>query len=371
MPEVSLLTKLTETEQWWAARYEFLKEQGYMLRPRFRPGWKASFSGVLEAPEREDGQFHRNGRIMDALRISDSYMVALKRVKNPVTEGRRSISTEERISALFSNDEHGSDPRNHCVRLLQILHIPGIDDETILVLPWMRNPKNPEFRTIGEVLQFVKEIFEGVQYMHQNNVAHRDCSFNNMVMDANEMYPNGYHPCDPSRTYDWKGRARYFSRTQCPPRYYLIDFGFSEIYEPSKPRPLTYAIRSGGTEPPETQKPCDPFATDVFLLGTMVRLHILDGRPRFHDYGMLGFEFLRQLVNDMTQDDPSKRPSMDEVMLRFSSIVRSLSWYKLRSRAVKREETLFLRPFRGLSHLFWTCEMIIKRRTSIPISSSQ
>ena len=34
----------------------------------------------------------------------------------------------------------------------------------------------------------------------------------------------------------------------------------------------------------------------------------------------LGFEFLRPLVDDMTQADPSKRPTMDEVVERFNQV---------------------------------------------------
>ncbi|KIK54388.1 hypothetical protein GYMLUDRAFT_904107 [Collybiopsis luxurians FD-317 M1] len=232
MPEVPLITTLGESERWWAERYEFLKGQGYMLRPRYRPGWKAKFSGLLEADKFEDGQALAFARIIDALRVSDSSMVAIKRVRDPLVEGRRTISTKERIATSFSNDDHKSNPRNHCIPVLQVLHIPGIDDETLLVMPWMREPNDPNFRTIGEGLQFVREIFEGLQYMHENNVAHRDCSLNNMVMDAKAMYPDGFHPCKPSESYDWKKRARYFSRTRCPPRCYLIDFGFSEVYGP-------------------------------------------------------------------------------------------------------------------------------------------
>ncbi|KIK54375.1 hypothetical protein GYMLUDRAFT_48743 [Collybiopsis luxurians FD-317 M1] len=368
MGDVANLTALDDAESWWAAHYEFLKAEGYMLRPRYRPGWKAPFTNVLEATKFEEGQRSEHGRIIDALRMSDSLMVAIKRVTHPLMDSKRTVSQDERIATLFSSDEHVSNSQNHCIRVLQVLHIPGIGDETLLVMPWMRKPKDPDFRTIGEGLQFVKEIFEGIQYMHHHNVAHRDCSLNNMAMDAREMYPYGYHPCEPSRSYDWKKRARHFSRTRCPPRYYLIDFGYSEIYESSKPRPLTYALRSGGTEPPDISKPCDPFATDVFFIGTMVRIHLLDGDPEYWEYGIHGFEFLRPLVNDMIQDDPSKRPNIDEVVSRFSNLVHSLSWYKLRSRAVITNEDPFLKPFRALYHLIWTFGMILTRRPAIPCS---
>jgi hypothetical protein len=34
---------LLPAEEWWVDRHEFLKEQGYLLRPRYRPGWKPSY----------------------------------------------------------------------------------------------------------------------------------------------------------------------------------------------------------------------------------------------------------------------------------------------------------------------------------------
>ncbi|KAJ4499790.1 hypothetical protein C8R41DRAFT_608063 [Lentinula lateritia] len=172
-------------------------------------------------------------------------------------------------------------------------------------MPWLRDVMDPRFRTIGEAIQFFKEMIEGLQYMHENNVAHRDCARNNMGMDANSMY---------------------------------------------------------------THIPCDPFATDVYILGTMIRTSLLDGeqgdmyisRPGVH-----GFEFLRPLVNDMITDDPSNRPTMNEVASRFSSIVGKLRWWKLRSRAVQKDEFLTT-PFRALYHLFWTASMMLLLKPAIP-----
>ncbi|KAF9077760.1 hypothetical protein BDP27DRAFT_1441790 [Rhodocollybia butyracea] len=265
---------LDKFEEWWADRYEFLKEKGYILRPRYRPGWKPSY----------------------------------KRLQNPFTFEDGHYLTEEDICALFSTGEHASQLSNHSISLLEVLCVPGFEDERLLVMPWMREPENPPFRTVGEGIQFIKEILEGIQYMHQNNVAHKDCSINNMVMDAKKMYPDGHHPSRPSRTYDYKKRVRHFSRTLVPPRYYLIDFGFSRKYDSSQERSSEYAILSGGTEPPEckAEAPCDPFATDVFLVGNMIRRRFLDGDPKFEHSGIHGFEVLRPLVNDMIQDDPEK-----------------------------------------------------------------
>ncbi|KAI9461050.1 hypothetical protein F5148DRAFT_1215914 [Russula earlei] len=40
------LGEIGETEKWWIDRQETLERSGYMLRPRFRPGWKPSWVGT-------------------------------------------------------------------------------------------------------------------------------------------------------------------------------------------------------------------------------------------------------------------------------------------------------------------------------------
>ena len=51
-------------EAWWVERQELLEQAGYMLRPRFRPGWKPSWAGTRKYHGRfEDGKH---------LRVSDT-----------------------------------------------------------------------------------------------------------------------------------------------------------------------------------------------------------------------------------------------------------------------------------------------------------
>lgn len=40
------LAELSPEESWWKDRQEWLAQRGYMLRPRFRPGWKPSWLGT-------------------------------------------------------------------------------------------------------------------------------------------------------------------------------------------------------------------------------------------------------------------------------------------------------------------------------------
>ncbi|KAE9405942.1 hypothetical protein BT96DRAFT_811501 [Gymnopus androsaceus JB14] len=360
------------SEEWWAGHFVFLKERGYMMRPRYRPDWKPSYT--LDYSDRyldfEDGQKSVHPYVMDAVRLSDSRVVAMKHVSRLPIVKIYLLAVKPLVATLFSNDEHNSNEHNHCIRILEVLPVPGNDEEKILIMPWMRKVEDPKFRTIGEVLQFFKEMIEGIHYMHRNNVAHRDCSINNMAVDAGLMYPNGYHPIATKKNYNWHGKARHNSRTRYPPKYYLIDFEYSQIYEPAQPRPLEEALKSGGYDAPEglAGTPCDPFATDVFILGNMMKTSFIrceflgDREPNIPHPKIYGLDFLRPLVNDMVADDPSKRPTMDEVVPRFHDAIKRLPWWKLRSRAVSEDEFVVFKPYRALDHLLWTAAMIILRK---------
>ncbi|KAJ3720082.1 hypothetical protein C8R42DRAFT_722740 [Lentinula raphanica] len=359
MDEVAArFTQIVDRLSWWTLRSRAIKNSKISLFKPFRADTKA----VWERSRAEDGQELIHGNVMDALRMSDNLVVALKRVK----------ATEARIATLFSDDAHRDDPRNHCVRILEVLPVPEADDMKILVMTWMRPIINPRFRTIGEGIQFFREMIEvGLQYMHENNVAHRDCSINNMAMDANSMYTRPFHPIKPKKRYDWSGRALHHSRTCRPPRYFLIDFGQSRMYDPFQTgRPLEYALSSsGGYASPEGVEgyPSDPFATDVYLLGNLIRITFLDGDPdSLNEPGVSGFEFLRPLVIDMTAEDSSKRPTMKEVSARFTEIVGQLSWWTLRSRAIKNSEDSLSKPFRAINHIFWTASMLVLLKPAIP-----
>ncbi|KAF9073651.1 hypothetical protein BDP27DRAFT_1417117 [Rhodocollybia butyracea] len=364
---------LYKSETWWAQHFEWLKQHGYLLRPRYRPGWQPSWrAGKDPYWKYEDGHSttYRSGYIMDAIRMSDSLVVAMKRLS---PSNRRQDGHEESVATLFSNEYHNANPLNHCVRILDVLPVPGNNDEKILVMVWMRGVMDPSFRTIGEVLHFFREMIEAsIDLFYRgrlgSTISFRDCSINNMAMDARAMYPRQWHPNAPKKTYNWNGRALHHSRTRCPPKYYLIDFGFSCEYDPSQPRPLESAIISGGYCPPEAETPCDPFATDVFLLGNMMETSFLEGDKEFRSPGVHGLKFLEELVEDMMADNPTERPTMDEVASRFSAIVQKQPWWKLRARAAKKDEFIFLKPFRALHHILWTSSMMLMLKPAIPLS---
>ncbi len=81
-----------------------------------------------------------------------------------------------------------------------------------------------------------------------------------------------------------------------------------------------------------------------------------------------GVEFIKPLVDDMVQDDPSKRPSIDQVVDRYDKMVRTLPWWKLHSRLVELDEKdfLFESILRPVHHFFRTAAHILRFRNPIP-----
>ena len=95
------------------------------------------------------------------------------------------------------------------------------------------------------------------------------------MFDASGMYPAGYHPIRLNRSLNFKGRAKRFTRTKRPPRYYLIGFGHSRRY--SSRNVLDEPLRSGDKSAPEHWHRgwCNPFRTDIYYLGDLVREHFI------------------------------------------------------------------------------------------------
>jgi hypothetical protein len=156
-------------ETWWAERQEALERAGYMLRTRYRPGWKPSWVGTNKvAFDSEDGQSQLVSTLpllrvlafiifqlrvcMDATRISDGRPVMLKRLLNK--EG----PYELQINKLFSTEPLSSNPRNCCAPLLDVIQLEN--EDPIMVHSLLRPFDNPPLRTYGEFVTFFTQICE-------------------------------------------------------------------------------------------------------------------------------------------------------------------------------------------------------------------
>ncbi|KAH8989695.1 kinase-like domain-containing protein [Lactarius akahatsu] len=346
-------------ELWWAARQETLERAGYMLRSRYRPGWRPSWVTTGKHYfNSEDGQIQSLRLCMDATRISDGRPVMLKRLLSK--EG----PYELQINKLFSTGPLSSDPRNHCARLIDVIQLPN--EDPIMVHPLLRPFDEPPLQTYGEFVTFFTQICEGVQFMHSNNVAHRDCTWRNIMLDPTHMYPDSFHPVALGRSRDFRHKAKGYSRTRRPTRYLLIDFGLSRRYDPANGPPLDEPLHGGDRSAPEhrdEETPRNPFPTDVYYLGNLVRQHYMQKCK--------GFEFIESLITDMVQEDPEKRPNMDEVVSRFSDIKSKLSTWKLRSRIARQHEVWPVAAWRSVGHWYRTVGYVVGRKAAIPEPSPE
>ena len=112
----------------------------------------------------------------------------------------------------------------------------------------------------------------------------RDCTYGNIMLDPSNMFPESFHPTVIDRSKDFRRKAAWYSRTRCPTRYLLIDFGLSRRYDPANGPPLDLPIRGGDKSAPEHEDgvtPCNPFPTDVYHLGNLIREDFIQVRAFF------------------------------------------------------------------------------------------
>ncbi|KAG8871034.1 hypothetical protein FRB97_009147 [Tulasnella sp. 331] len=351
-PKDDRITKgeLLPRELFWAARHDFLKRSGYLLRPRYRPDWKASW-----LPERsgdsspEDAIVLSRGHLADAVRISDDKTVYLKYSFKS--------SSELDIGRFLASEDLLEDPRNHAMPLLDFLE-DEIDPEiVILVFPLLRRMDKPRPASVRECVYFIEQTLEvrlgvssrtpgGTQasalQCHRNpkftNFPHRDCAWANIMMDARRMFPGGWHPqkygCLPDGQVLKNPNP---SRTAAGGvRYYFIDFGIS-----TRGQDKTLGIL-GQERAPElsTKVPYDPYKLDVYILGMMYQNFLMEGRP-------FGLDFVIPLIEYMTPETPDDRPTAAEALERFKTIQATLTTSQLSQR---------LRPLKGES----TASRIVK-----------
>ncbi|KLO08592.1 hypothetical protein SCHPADRAFT_908516 [Schizopora paradoxa] len=334
----------------WRDRFERLKAKGYILRPRFRPGWQPSWlrSGITgyERFRYEDFLDHEIANAIDATRSKDNSIVMIKRVP----EG--DDGTEFEIAKFFTTLR---DPRNHCVPILDSFEIEG-DEAIYMVMPLLRDFNDPPFYAVKDVVDFVHQTLEGTKFMHNRLVAHRDLARFNIMMDGTPLYPKGFHPSRKFRSPSAQRFVRGRYRLHAPPVvYYFVDFGLSTKYEGDGPY-RAWGIDGQDRDAPELQELgrgfYDPFALDIFTLGNVYKKYLLD------KYANL--KFLRPLVEIMTRKNPTDRPTINEAMFLFEPIYQNRTRPKFRKRLHPFHEDRTTRCFRDsvaayrdMGHMSW------------------
>ncbi|KAL5513766.1 hypothetical protein ACEPAH_4167 [Sanghuangporus vaninii] len=293
-----------------------LESHGYRLRQRYKPDWKPSWLGTdLPVILHEDYPAYTKRDTMDAVRIVDNRKVFLKRVLPN--------SSELVILRFLSDYQRRQDLDNHAVPLLDEFVEDGNPSITYIAMPLLRRFHYPDFFSVDEVVDFIRQLLVGIVYMHKLNVAHRDCSKLNIMMDAERMYPKGFHPA--MQVMDASGVKRAYPkrRRDASVRYYFIDFGISSKFEPEESRNVLGTLCQD-FEVPELSEmtPYDPFFTDIFILGNLFRKTFLEKYENLC--------FLEPLVKEMTRHNWRYRCTSSEALQCFENIISRQSWYALR-----------------------------------------
>ncbi|EIW54119.1 uncharacterized protein TRAVEDRAFT_173422 [Trametes versicolor FP-101664 SS1] len=266
------LYNLLPDEILWQTRQKYLEDHGYLLRPRYRLGWKPSWSGTDIAPDFcEDSIVSSRPQVIDATTLGDNVLVAIKTVPNHTEE----LAITQFLSSFKGRDE------NHCVAVLEILSDPLEIQGSLMVLLYLRPYNDPEFTTVGDVMDFIHQTLEGLVFMHHH-------------------------------------RLTPLSRAEHPVRYYYVDFGLSVRFPAGSPS-LVVGDVGRDAEVPELSStvPYDAFKADIYALGN---LYDKEFEQRYRS-----LETLRPLIDSMKQRQPELRRPPKELLSLFKQIRGALS----------------------------------------------
>ncbi|KAI9461053.1 hypothetical protein F5148DRAFT_250824 [Russula earlei] len=347
---------INQSEKWWVERQEALERAGYLLRTRYRSGWKPSWTGTRKFfLDVEDGLSIRFRLGMDATRISDGKPVMLKML--PFEEGPHELE----INKLFSIEPLYSDARNHCVQLLDVIQLP--DDPPIIVHPMLRPFYNPPLQTFGEVRHFLFPNMRG-----------------RPIHAREPRCPPGLHVprtlclthriCIPSRSTPLRSNEVRISAERLSGTHELAALRGTSLSTLACPVDTTLPMGHHWknhcvvetSQAPEHQGHGTHHVIHFLLMYTISETWFESIISR----NAKASSSWNPLVTDMIQDDPMKRPSMDEVVSRFSEIRGKLSTWKLRSR-IARNMSFGQSPLGSHSAIgTYTVGYVLGRKAAIP-----
>ncbi|KAF8756410.1 Protein kinase domain [Rhizoctonia solani] len=155
---------LSDAERRWVGYQPYLLSKGYQLRPRYRPGWFPSWKlNSQDSTLSEDAWAAIAYRTLDAVRTQ---------------EGRYELD----ILRRFSSTQLSNIEENHVVPILDDFKIPDIEGGDFYIY------------------DFLRQVFEGLLFLHSYGVAHRDIASANIMMDARPLYYEQFHPLHPAFT---------------------------------------------------------------------------------------------------------------------------------------------------------------------------
>ncbi|KAG9094028.1 hypothetical protein FRC06_011262 [Ceratobasidium sp. 370] len=229
----------------------------------------------LGAEERSEAEMRWPVRVLDATRVEDQMQVVIK-ILSP-SDIDREGEEELQILQKFSSPPHSDNTANHVVPCLDSFPIPNMEGGMFVVMPLLSKYTNPPFSDLSEIHDFLTQVFEGLEFLHDNGVAHCDIAPSNIMMDKHPLYDEPFHPYYQDFALDARRPVwPKYLRSQKPVRYYFIDFGYAKwFHDPTTPRTLVGARAREAAPEQISGNPYDPFKGDVYQLGAVLRRDLI------------------------------------------------------------------------------------------------
>ncbi|KAG8724770.1 hypothetical protein FRC09_014406 [Ceratobasidium sp. 395] len=292
----------SDAENRWVSFQPYLLSKGYQLRPRYRPDWVPSWKATGASPyDCEDSTNSLPVRVLDATRVDDNRQVVIKIISPSAVD--REGEDELQILQTFSSPPYRDDSTNHTVPYLDSFPIPDDESGTFVVMPLLSAYASPPFYNLAELHDFLDQAFEGLEFLHKNDVAHCDIAPANIMVDKHPLYDEPFHPFHQKFSLDARRRIwPKYNRSQRPVRYYYIDFGYAKWFQNPTHARLVIGVHAREAAPEQQFGPYNPFKADVYQLGALLRRDLIPNHESLSE--------LLPLARDMTNSDPDKRPTL-------------------------------------------------------------
>ncbi|KAJ6538853.1 hypothetical protein DFH09DRAFT_1090287 [Mycena vulgaris] len=208
--------------------------------------------------------------------------------------------------------------------------MPSVPDQEVdlIVLPFLWRWNEWPFLTIGEAVEFFSQVFE-------------------------------------------KGRPKFFLGLVVPAQPQHLAWGLQnqQHHDGCVPNLERGPASLAAHDDPGLQPKPAPRSESHPAPGSMLEIYFIKGSDKWLLPKYMGFELMDELVSDMVQVDPTTRPTMDDVVRRFSKIKAGLSEWKLRSRFREDPRSKYTHTRIGVirSTAFWVRQLYCMARRIPPI----
>ncbi|TCD67072.1 hypothetical protein EIP91_000585 [Steccherinum ochraceum] len=191
----------------------------------------------------------------------------------------------------------------HCENRVVPAELVDCQHSTLVIMPFLRTLllASPEYVTVEQYLHLFTQMIEGLNFMHERNIAFGDIDAENIVWSVGALK---------LRSFKIDAHALYY-----------IDFGAARRLSAGPGKGITisdYRKHGGHYRPPEGVEDLDPYAYDVYSLGETLYNTCRVAQERYSDFSFP--PCLHKFIDTLRSPNPIHRPSMRVVRQQWSEL---------------------------------------------------